>query len=129
VLGLDLAEQGMSGFRYDYFVYQAEYFRNLLFRDGARMEDLFERACDRTRSRLDIPAVRAVFGLYARPHRNRKAGPPAQEIVLETPRYGMTWFRILFGKLQVKAYTKGEHVLRLEATVHNAFSHSRMIAG
>jgi hypothetical protein len=118
--GLDLAEQGMSGFRYDYFIYQAEYSRNLLFRDGARMEDLFERVCDRTRSRLDIPAVRTVFGLYARPHRNRKAGPPAQEIVLETPRYGMTWFRILFGKLQVKAYTKGEHVLRLEATVHNA---------
>jgi hypothetical protein len=118
--GLDLAEQGMSGFRYGYFVYQAEYSRNLLFASGARMEDLFERVCDRTRSRLDIPAVRTVFGLYARPHRNRKAGPPAQEIVLETPRYGLTWFRILFGKLQVKAYTKGEHVLRLEATVHNA---------
>jgi hypothetical protein len=34
-------------------------------------------------------------------------------------RLGLTWFRILFGKLQVKAYTKGEHVLRFEATVHN----------
>jgi hypothetical protein len=39
--------------------------------------------------------------------------------VVETPRYVLTWFRILFGKLQVKAYTKGEHVLRFEATVHN----------
>jgi hypothetical protein len=117
--GLDLAEQGMSGFRYDYTVYQAEYSRNLLFRDGARMEELFDKVIDRTRSRLDIPAVRTIFGLKQRPHRNRAAGPPAQEIVVETPRYGLTWFRILFGKLQVKAYTKGEHVLRFEATVHN----------
>jgi hypothetical protein len=118
--GLDLAEQGMGGFRYDYSVYQAEYSRNLLFRSGPRMEDLFERVLDRTRSRLDIPAVRTIFGLYARPHRTRKTGPPAQDIVPGTPRYGLTWFRICFGLLQVKAYTKGEHVLRFEATVHNA---------
>ena len=118
--GLDLAEQGMSWFRYSYTVYQAEYSRNLLFRDGAQMEELFDRVIDRTRSRLDIPAVRTIFGLKNRPHSNRAAGPPAQEIVVENSRYGLTWFRILFGKLQVKAYTKGEHVLRFEATVHNA---------
>jgi hypothetical protein len=117
--GLDLAEQGMSGFRYSYTVYQAEYSRNLLFRNGGQMEDLFDRICDRTRSRLDIPAVRTLFGLKARPHRNRAAGPPAQEIVIENSQYGLTWFRIRFGLLQVKAYTKGEHVLRFEATVHN----------
>ncbi len=117
--GLDLAEQGMSGFRYSYTVYQAEYSRNLLFSSGAQMEDLFDRIIDRTRSRLDIPAVRTIFGLKNRPHRNRAAGPPAQEIVIENSRYGLTWFRILFGKLQVKAYLKGEHVLRFEATVHN----------
>ena len=35
------------------------------------------------------------------------------------PQYGLAWFRIRFGLLQLKAYTKGEHVLRLEATVHN----------
>ena len=117
--GLDLAEQARSGFRYGYSVYQAEYSQNLLFRSGAQMEDLFERVCDRTRSRLDIPALRRLFGLYARPHHNRKSGPPAQEIVIEKPRYGLTWFRISFGLLQLKAYTKGEHVLRFEATVHN----------
>jgi hypothetical protein len=39
--------------------------------------------------------------------------------VIETPRYGLSWFRISFGRLQLKAYTKGEHVLRFEATVHN----------
>jgi hypothetical protein len=115
----DTAEQGISGFRYSYRVYQAEYSRNLLFASGARMEDLFERVCDRTRSRLDIPALRRLFGRCARPHRNRHSGPPAQEIVVETPRYGLSWFRISFGLLQLKAYTKGEHVLRFEATVHN----------
>jgi hypothetical protein len=83
------------------------------------MEKLFDRVLDRTRSRLDIPAIRTIFGLKARPHRNRKHGPPAQEIVIEKPRYGLSWFRITFGRLQLKAYTKGEHVLRFEATVHN----------
>jgi hypothetical protein len=118
--GLDLAEQERSGFRYGYSVYQAEYSRNLLFASGARMEDLFDRVLDRTRSRLDIPAIRTVFGLATRPHRNRRGGPPAQEVVIEKPRYGLTWFRISFGRLQVKAYTKGEHVLRFEATAHSA---------
>ena len=83
------------------------------------MEALFDRILDRTRSRLDIPAIRTLFGLKTRPHRNRKHGPPAQEIVIEKPRYGLSWFRISFGRLQLKAYTKGEHVLRFEATVHN----------
>ena len=79
--GLDLAEQERSGFRYGYSVYQAEYSRNLLFASGAQMEALFDRVLDRTRSRLDIPAIRTIFGLKNRPHRNRKDGPPAQEIV------------------------------------------------
>jgi len=118
--GLDLAEQERSGFRYGYSVYQAEYSRNLLFKSGAQMEVLFDRILDRTRSRLDIPAIRTLFGLKTRPHRTRKAGPPAQEIVLEKPRYGLSWFRISFGRLQLKACTKGEHVLRFEATMHNA---------
>jgi hypothetical protein len=117
--GLDLAEQGMSGFRYSYTVYQAEYSRNLLFRSGAQMEDLFNRIIDRTRSRLDIPALRTLFGLRQRPHQDRAAGPPAQEIVVENSQCCLTWFRIRFGLLQCKAYTKGEHVLRFEATVHN----------
>jgi hypothetical protein len=117
--GLDLAGQARSGFRYGYSIYQAEYSRNLLFRSGGQMEDLFDRILDRTRSRLDIPTLRVLFGLKNRPHSNRAAGPPAQEIVIEKPQYGLAWFRIRFGLLQLKAYTKGEHVLRLEATVHN----------
>jgi hypothetical protein len=117
--GLDLAEQARSGFAYSYSIYQAEYSRNLLFRSGGQMEDLFDRVLDRTRSRLDIPALRTIFGLKNRPHQNRAGGPPAQEAVIEKSQYGLTWFKVAFGRLQLKAYTKGEHVLRFEATVHN----------
>jgi len=117
--GLDLAEQARSGFCYSYSIYQAEYSRNLLFRSGGQMEDLSGRILDRTRSRLDIPLLRTLFGRKNRPHHNRAAGPPAQEIVIENSQYGLTWFRIRFGLLQLKARTKGEHVLRFEATVHN----------
>ena len=117
--GLDLAGQARSGFAYSYSIYQAEYSRNLLFRSGGQMEDLFDRVLDRTRSRLDIPALRTIFGLKNRPHQNRAGGPPAQEAVIEKSQYGLTWFKVAFGRLQLKAYTKGEHVLRFEATVHN----------
>jgi hypothetical protein len=53
------------------------------------MEDLFDRILDRTRSRLDIPALRTIFGLKTRPRRTRKDGPPAQEIVIEN--HGTGW--------------------------------------
>jgi pimeloyl-ACP methyl ester carboxylesterase len=66
-----MREQARSGFRYGYSIYQAEYSRNLLFRSGGQMEELFNRILDRTRSRLDIPSLRTIFGLKARPHRNR----------------------------------------------------------
>ena len=117
--GLDTDEQQVSGFGYGFSVYQAEYSRNLLFRDGAQMEKVFDAVVDRTRSRLDVPAVRTLFGAKARPHHDRVNNASEIGIVIERPRYGLTWFKVHFGLLQAKAYTKGEHVLRLEATVHN----------
>jgi hypothetical protein len=41
------------------------------------------------------------------------------EALIETPRYDPTWFKVAFGRLAVKVYTKGEHVLRFEVTAHN----------
>lgn len=116
--GLDTSEQQHSGFRYGYSVCQAEYSQNLLFKSGRQMEDLSGRAADRARSRLDVRRLRTIFGQAQRT--DRTARPRAQEIVIEKPGYGLAWFRLRFGKLQVKAYTKGEHVLRFEATVRNA---------
>lgn len=117
---LDVAEQERAGARYDYSVYQAEYSRNLWFRNGAEMDQVFERVVDRTRPRLDVPRVKKLFGAKARPHRDRKSGPPTLAVVVETPQYDLTWFKVAFGLLGLKAYTKGERVLRIEATVHNA---------
>src|SRR3954462_15188832 len=86
--GLDLAEQERSGFGYGYSVYQAESSRNLLFTIGAQMNKVFDRVVDRTRSRLDVPILRTLFGAKHRPGRN---GTPDLSLklaaVIETPRY------------------------------------------
>jgi hypothetical protein len=39
--------------------------------------------------------------------------------VIEKPRWDLTLFKVHFGLLTLKGYTKGEHVLRFEAIVHN----------
>jgi hypothetical protein len=116
---LDQAEQDAAGGRYDYSVYQVEYSRNLLFSDGATMDQVFNRVVDRTRARLDVPRLKVLFGAKARPHRDRKH-PATLAAVVETPSYDLTWFKVTFGRLGLKAYTKGERVLRIEATCHNA---------
>ena len=63
------------------------------------------RPLGRTRSRLDIPSLRTLSGFKTRPHRNRRR-PTTQEIVIEKPQYGLSWFRVRFGLLQLTAYTK-----------------------
>ena len=118
--GLDLDEQARSGFRYAYSVYQVEYSRNLLFTDGARMDRVFDAVVDRTRARLDVPKVRTLFGAKHRPRRHGGVDlSPRQAAVIETPRWDLTIFKVHFGLLTLKGYTKGEHVLRFEAVVHN----------
>jgi hypothetical protein len=96
--GLDLDEQKRSCFRYGYSVFQAEYSRNLLFTVGAQMDQVFDRAVDRTRSRLDVPTLRTLFGAKQRPGRN---GTPDLSLqlaaVIETPRYDLTLFKVHFG--------------------------------
>ena len=70
--GLDLDEQQRSGFGYGFAVYQLEYSRNLIFADGRRMQQVFDAVVDRTRSRLDVPRIRTVFGAAQRPRRTRR---------------------------------------------------------
>jgi len=117
--GLDLDEQEASTFRYSYSVYQVEYSRNLLFRVGGQMERVFDTVVDRTRSRLDVPTLRTMFGTKTRPRIKTKDLSPRLGVVIETPRHDLTLFKVHFGLLTVKGYTKGEHVLRFEAIVHN----------
>ena len=52
--GLPFDEQEKSGFYYGFSVYQAEYSRNLLFKRGAEMDQVFNGVIDRTRALLDI---------------------------------------------------------------------------
>ena len=116
--GLDLADQQASGFRYDYSVYQAEYSRNLIFASGARMDRVFGTVADRTRSRLDVPALRTLFGVKKTAGRTAEPSPKLA-VVIERPAYDLTLFKVHFGLLTLKGYTKGERVLRFEAIVHN----------
>jgi hypothetical protein len=116
--GLDLDEQQRSGFAYGFAVYQLEYSRNLIFADGARMQQLFDAVVDRTRSRLDVPKIRTIFGAARRPCPTRKRSSTI-EAAIETPTYDLTVFKLHFGRLTGKAYTKGERVLRFEAIAHN----------
>jgi hypothetical protein len=116
--GLDLDEQQRSGFGYALAVYQLEYSRNLIFADGHRMQQIFDTVVDRTRSRLDVPKIRTIFGAAQRPRRTRKQSSLI-EAAIETPTFDLTVFKLHFGRLTGKAYTKGERVLRFEAIAHN----------
>jgi hypothetical protein len=117
--GLDLDEQARSGFGYAYSVYQVEYSRNLIFASGAVMEHAFDTVVDRTRTRLDVPKLRTLFGVGQRPRNSGGDLSPRQAVVIERPRWNLTLFKVHFGLLTLKGYTKGERVLRLEAIVHN----------
>ncbi|MGB7982725.1 MAG: hypothetical protein WCF36_18240 [Candidatus Nanopelagicales bacterium] len=118
--GLDLDDQRRSGFGYAYSIYQVEYSRNLIFASGAVMEHAFDAVVDRTRARLDVPRLRTLFGVGQRPRRGPDADlSPRQAVVIERPRWNLTLFKVHFGLLTLKGYTKGEHVLRFEAIVHN----------
>jgi hypothetical protein len=119
IFGLDLAGQQRTCFGYAYSVYQAEYSRNLLFTYGGNMDRVFSAMLDRTRSRLDIRTLRTMFGARTRPRKYGTAPSPRIGVAIETPAWDLTVFKIRFGLLTLKGYTKGERVLRFEAITHN----------
>ena len=82
------------------------------------MQQVFDTVVDRTRSRLDVPKIRTIFGTAQRPRRTRKHSSMI-EAAIETPTFDLTVFKLHFGRLTGKAYTKGERVLRFEAIAHN----------
>lgn len=113
-------ERKKSGFHYEYSVYQLEYSRNLLFHRGAELDRVAQAVIDRTRSSLDITTVTTLLGYKRRPKYRRNGTRGNRfEAKLERPEYDLTVFKLHFGKLTLKVYTKGERVLRIEAIVHN----------
>lgn len=121
---LDYAEQQQSRFRYQYSIYQVEYSRNLLFQRGRFLDQAYQGIIDLTRSKLDIPRLKTIFGQKNRPYQHaskaRASRSSAPEVRIETPDYNLTIFKIHFGKLTVKLYDKGERTLRAEVVVHDA---------
>ena len=61
------------------------------------------------------PTLRTLFGVKQRP------AEPSLKLaaVIERPEYDLTLFKVRFGLLTLKGYTKGARVLRFEAIVHN----------
>ena len=115
---LDSEERERSGFRYEYSSFQLEYSRNLQFRSGGQMEQVFQSLIDRTRASLDLDKVKTIFGYQKRPWK-KKYREGRYEVVVEKPEYGLTVIKVHYGKLTLKIYTKGECVLRIEVIVHN----------
>ncbi len=116
---LNLDDQQRSGFRYVYSVFQTEFSRNLLFTKGAQMDQIFHHVIDHTRTQLDVKRLRTIFGNKKRPSRTKRNPQPRLEVVVEKPVYDLTVFKIHFGLLTAKLYSKGERVLRCEAIIHN----------
>ena len=116
---LSLDEQERTRFQYSYSVYQTELSRNLLFVRGRQMEKLFNRIIDHVRAPLDLKTIKTIFGAKKRPTW-RKGGKALRiECVVERPTYNLTIFKLHFGTLTLKIYTKGENTLRIEIIVHN----------
>ncbi len=51
---MDKQQQQDTGIQYKFSVYQIEYSRNLLFRRGRQMDDVYQKIIDLTRGRLNI---------------------------------------------------------------------------
>jgi hypothetical protein len=84
------------------------------------MERVFQALIDRSRAPLDLDTIKTILGYQRRPrYRTRKRRSTEWEVTVEKPTYDLTIFRLHCGKLTLKIYTKGERVLRIEATAHN----------
>jgi hypothetical protein len=118
--GLELEEQKKSGFHYQYSIYQMELSRNLIFKVGGHMEQVFQALIERSRRPLNLETIKTILGYHRRPNISQRKNHSARwEVALEKPEYDLTVLRVRCGKVILKIYTKGERVLRIEVVVHN----------
>jgi len=116
---LDAAERKRSGFRYEYSVYQLEYNRDLIFKQGYEMSQVLESLVDRNRVRMDVPMLKTILGRKTRPWVKKQKRLKDWQITVERPSYDLTIFKVHCGKLALKIYSKGERVLRAEVMARN----------
>lgn len=119
--GLTVAEQDRSQFRYCFSVYQLELSRNLLFREGAARDEVYQKLIDQTQRPLELEQLKTIFGTRHRPHRNLTRGRTGSDVVKSVlaPTYDLTVFKVKWGRLTLKIYDKWERVLRVEVVAHN----------
>jgi hypothetical protein len=119
---LPTEERSRSHFTYQYSVFQLELSRNLLFRRGTQMNEVYQKLIDRTRTPLTLRDVKTIFGFSHRPHQTAKRGRDRTEVfkAVQAQSYDLTVFKIKWGNLTLKIYDKGGRVLRIEVVVHNA---------
>jgi hypothetical protein len=115
---LNREQQQRSEFRYAYSCYQLEYSRNLLFKSGRQLDEVYQGLIDRTRRVLDVPRLKTIFGRKSRPSKT-KAGDGRLEKIIDRSVYDLTTFKLRLGKLTLKMYDKGDRVLRVEIVVNN----------
>src|SRR6266545_1755382 len=115
---LNFEQQKRSGFGYKYSCYQLEYSRNLLFKSGRQLDEVYQGLIDRTRRVLDVARLKTIFGRKQRPSKP-KAREGRLEKLIERLEYDLTVFKGHFGKLTLKMYDKGDRVLRVEIIVNN----------
>lgn len=116
--GIDYDAQQRTDLKFKYSIYQVEYSRNLLFKLGAELDQVYQSIIDQTRRNLNVERIKTMFGKKYRPH-YRKSGNSALRVSIEIPDYNLTVFKIHFGALTLKLYDKGERTLRAEVVVHN----------
>jgi len=117
---LNTEQRERSGFRYEYSMYQMEYSRNLIFRQGSVMEELFQALIERSRGPLDVKKIKTILGHKRGPgKRVGRNKMTAWEVAVERPEYDLTVFKVRCGLYTLKIYTKGERVLRVEAIAPN----------
>lgn len=115
---LDTDEQRRTNFHYDYSVYQAEFSRNYLFRSKRQRDTFFHDLIDRVRRVLDVKRLKTIFGRKRVPYK-RSGRQPRLELVIERHEHDLTVFKVHFGLLTLKVYTKSAGVLRVEVITHN----------
>ena len=114
--GLTREEQTQSDFRYQFSVYQVEYSRNLVFRSGRELDEVYQPLVEQTWASLDVPRLKTIFGRRNRPH--LRAGRQLERRI-ERTEHDLTVFKLKFGRLELKMYDKGARVLRIEMIARN----------
>ena len=115
---LNREQQRRSDFGYAYSCYQLEYSRNLLFKSGRKLDEVYQGLIDRTRRLLDVPRLKTIFGRKSRPYQTKSRGGRLEKII-DRSLHDVTVFKLHFGKLTLKLYDKGDRVLRVEIIVNN----------